>query len=172
MANYFKFLMARNTARLRQARGALPLPASEYRLRTSADVEELRRHAFRVRRPLTLKPLFSIDDDLASLERAANRYRADCGCGVGGGFLIMALVSYATLVVFHLPTTVTGIFAAMLGLVGSALTAAFIGKGLGILRARWKYYRCLDLMLVSFRQREESQLVRSQQEEKPCLVDG
>jgi hypothetical protein len=161
MPNYFKFLMAGNTARLAQTRGAPSLPASEYRLRTSADVEELRRHAFRVRRPLILKPLFTIDDDLASLERAANRHRADCGCGVGAGFLITALVSYATLVVFHLPTTVTGIFATMFGLVGSALTAAFIGKGLGILRARWKYYRCLDLMLISFRQSEESQLVRS-----------
>jgi hypothetical protein len=172
MPYYFKFLMARNRARLRRADEALPLVASEYRLRTAADVEQLRRHAFRVRRPLILKPLFTIDDDLASLERAANRHRADCGCGIGAGFLITALVSYATLAVFHLPTTVPGIFAAMLGLVGSALSAAFIGKGLGILRARRQYYRCLDLMLISFHQREESQLVRSPQEEKPCLVDG
>lgn len=172
MPDYFKFLKARNTARLRRARGAPPLLPSEYRLRTSADVEELRRLAFRVRRPLILNPLFSIDDDLASLERAANRYRADCGCGIGAGFLITALVSYAVLVVFHLPTTLTGIFAAMLGLIGSAFSAAFIGKGLGILRARWKYYRCLDLMLVSFRRREEAQLVKLPQEEKPCLVDG
>jgi hypothetical protein len=170
MPNYFKFLMARNTVRLRRADEVLPLVASEYRLRTAADVEQLRRHSFRVRRPLILKPLFTIDDDLASLERAANRHRADCGCGIGAGFLVTALVSYATLVVFHLPTTVPGIFAAMLGLIGSALTAALIGKGLGILRARWKYYRCLDLMLVS-PPKEESQSVRSPQE-KTMPVDG
>src|SRR5580765_6653544 len=117
MPNYFKFLMARHTARPFPA----PPVASGYRLRTSADVEELRHHAFRIRRPIILNPLFIIDDDLSALERDANRHRADCGCGIGAGFLIMALPSYATLVVFHLPTTVLGIFAAMLGLVGSAL---------------------------------------------------
>lgn len=156
MPDDFDFSTDRRTVTLRSARKIPVHVTTEYLIRTSADVEAFRQRASRAWQRLVLRPPFSLDDDLTSLERAVNRHRMDCGCGMGAGFLIGAFVAQVILMLFRLPMSASDIFAAILALLGSTSLAALIGKGLGILLARRRYYACLERLFVAFQQREKA----------------
>ena len=137
-------------------------------IKNSSDVGALRRCKFRLRQTLALGPSVLRDEKLTSLESVINRYRSDCGCKMGAGFLIASAITQSVLAIVHLPKTPAEIFKVLFFLVASAIIAALIGKGIGIWWARWKYFQCLNKLFLTLRENEEPERRKG----SPCREAG
>ncbi|MEP7201678.1 MAG: hypothetical protein ABI894_03660 [Ilumatobacteraceae bacterium] len=79
------------------------------------------------------------DESLSELNRRANRYRTECGCAMGGAFLVAALVAWVAYVVVDGPHDTGHIVRQAFFGVPIVVACSIAGKALGIGVARLKY---------------------------------
>jgi len=142
-------------------------PVSMIPIRDASDVQALRRAARRPRQPIALVSPNDSEPQLIALLRTVNRHRSDCGCAMGARFLIMALATHLALALWHRPTNLRGVVSTVLAIFGSAVLAALIGKGVGVLWAHRQYRQSLERLSFAICPAEPST-----RKKPPCLVAG